>query len=194
MDGFEIQKADGRVKIPDGAGISLDGLRLIKVKHIGFDEKTHVGELVCDKRLAQEVVKIFEELYNAGYPIEKIRLAEEYGGDDDKIMSDNNSSCFNYRFVANTKTLSLHALGRAIDINPLYNPYIQNGVVMPENALAYADRTADFAHKITHDDLCFKIFARYGWSWGGDWELSPDYQHFYKPESRVKKVIRSFGK
>lgn len=191
MDGFFISETSGGVTLPENAKISLGDLRHLSVKHIGFDGRVHDGELICDKRLAGELLEIFTELFEANYPIEKIRLADKYGGDDDKIMSNNASSCFNYRCVANTTELSMHALGRAVDINPLYNPYIQNGVVMPENAKPYADRTADFPHKITHDDECFKIFTSHGWRWGGDWKSSKDYQHFYKPQNRLKRLIRN---
>lgn len=184
MAGFEIYKLDDETKklapLPKGAKISYGRLRLITVEHLGFDGRLYEGRLICAKPLAAELLLIFRELLEAGYPIERIELASEFDGDDDRIMSANVSSCFNYRTVANTDTLSLHALGRAVDINPLYNPYIQNGVVMPESAAPYADRTAEFPHKITHEDVCFKIFARYGWKWGGDWTDDKDYQHFYK--------------
>lgn len=182
------------VTLPEGAKIGREDLRYLTVRHIGFDGKEHTGELICDRRLADELLGIFRELYEARYPIEKMLLADEYGGDDDKIMSDNDTSCFNYRFVANTETLSLHGKGRAVDINPLYNPYIQNGVVMPACAAPYADRSADFPHKITHDDVCFKIFAAHGWSWGGDWLSSKDYQHFYKPDGRLVRAVARITK
>jgi hypothetical protein len=178
------------VTLPENAKIGRKDLRFLSVVHIGFDGEEHCGELICDRRVAKDLLEIFRELYEARYPIEKIRLADNYGGNDDKIMADNNSSCFNYRFVANSQTLSLHGKGRAVDINPLYNPYIQNGVVMPANAVPYADRGADFPHKITHGDECFKIFAAHGWRWGGDWNTSPDYQHFYKPDGNLAKVVR----
>jgi hypothetical protein len=187
--GEEIYSRISGVTLPQNAKISVDELRYLKVRHIGFDGAEHTGELICCRGLADELLEIFRELFEARYPIEKIRLADEYGGDDDKIMADNNSSCFNYRCVANTNTLSLHGMGRAVDINPLYNPYIQNGVVMPENAVQYADRTADFEHKITHGDVCFKIFAAHGWLWGGDWENDKDYQHFYKPLGKPARIL-----
>jgi hypothetical protein len=198
-NGFEIRAIDDEIyariagiTLPEDKNIISDSLRYLSVRHIGFDGKEHVGELICHYRVAADLLGIFRELYEAGYQIEKIRLADEYGGDDDKIMADNNSSCFNYRCVANTDKLSMHGMGRAVDINPLYNPYIQNGVIMPANAEPYADRTVDFAHKITHEDECFKIFKAHGWLWGGDWEKNVDYQHFYKPESAVDKFIGFF--
>jgi hypothetical protein len=97
-------------------------------------------------------------------------------------MADNNSSCFNHRFIAGTQKLSKHALGLAIDINPLYNPCVKIDndkiIVSPEVATPYSDRTKNFYHKISHDDLCYKLFNHYGFNWGGDWESLKDYQHF----------------
>lgn len=169
--------------------IKLSELYYLKLGYIDFEGNTQTGEMICNKKLAAELLEIFKELYEAKYPIEKIRLADEYGGDDDLIMGDNNSSCFNYRTIADTNTVSLHGLGRAVDINPLYNPYIVGEKVMPSNAAPYADRTKDFPHKIDEEDICCKIFIRHGWKWGGAWTNSKDYQHFYKPDGKVKRLI-----
>ncbi len=100
--------------------------------------------------------------------------------DDERSMADNNSSAFNYRVVADTDIVSMHAYGRAIDINPLINPYIVGEKVMPANGAEYANRKGKFPHKIDHDDLCYKLFKSKGWTWGGDWKTQKDYQHFYK--------------
>ena len=97
----------------------------------------------------------------------------------------NNTSCFNYRVVENTSSLSKHALGLAIDINPLYNPYItynKDGTsnVSPVAAMDYADRDKSFPYKIDEDDLCYKLFVEHGFTWGGNWNSCKDYQHFQK--------------
>ena len=188
---FEMFKIEGSyadlAPLPEGAKISSSGLRLITADYIGFDGKLHNGQLVCAKDLAAELMLIFRELLEAGYPIEKIEPSCVYGGDDDKIMAANVTSCFNYRTVANTDTLSLHALGRAVDINPLYNPYIVGEKIMPPAGEPYADRSRDFEHKIDEDDVCYKIFTARGWRWGGHWQTQKDYQHFYKELSGVKR-------
>lgn len=173
--------------------ISVSDLAYLEVLHYNFDGTVSKGELICNKKLSKDLLRILKELYDEKYPIEKIRLADEYGGDDDKIMADNNSSCFNYRVIANTNVISLHGLGRAIDINPLYNPYIVGEKIMPENAAPYADRTKAFEHKIDENDKCYKIFKAHGWLWGGDWVNSKDYQHFYKPVSGIKKLIKKIS-
>ncbi|MBO5448621.1 MAG: M15 family metallopeptidase [Ruminococcus sp.] len=170
--------------------ITLEELSYLRVRHYDFSHRVAEGELIAARPLAEEMLDIFFCLYEQEYEIEKIRLCDHYGGDDERSMSDNNSSAFNYRTVADTDKLSLHALGRAVDINPLYNPYIVGEKVMPANALNYCDRELAFEHKIDKNDVCYRAFAAHGWLWGGDWKSEKDYQHFYKPEkSRFKTVI-----
>ena len=162
--------------------ISREELRYVRVLHIGFDGKTYIGELVVNEKIAEETVEIFRELYKISYPIEKIRLIDEYDGDDGASMSDNNASAFNFRFISYTTNLSNHAKGLAIDINPLYNPYVKMVddwlSIEPANGADYVDREKDFPYKIDHDDPCYQIFTAHGFSWGGDWENRKDYQHF----------------
>lgn len=164
--------------------ISYDDLRYVHVLYVGFDGKHHEGELIVNAKIACDTVSVFKELFDAGYEIEKIRLIDEYGADDELSMADNNSSAFNYRVIANTDILSNHALGLAIDINPMYNPYITfiDGKmnVAPDNSKLYVNRDIEFPHKITSEDLCCVVFKKYGFEWGGDWEGKKDYQHFDK--------------
>ena len=160
--------------------IGLDELAYLQMKFVGFDGKTQTGEMIVHYSLAREVLEIFCELYKSGYQIEKMKLVDEYDADDERSMSDNNSSAFNYRVVADTDIISMHGYGRAIDINPRINPYIVGEKVMPANGAAFADRTKSFPHKIDHDDICYKLFKSRGWTWGGDWKTQKDYQHFYK--------------
>lgn len=171
--------------------ITLDDLSYLNVKYYNFKHEVENGELIVSEKLAEEVLDIFYQLFKAEYEIEKMKLADFYNGDDDKIMADNNTSAFNYRVVADTNTVSMHGYGRAIDINPLINPYIVGKKVMPSNAVQYCDRELAFPHKIDHDDICYKIFIAHGWKWGGDWVNSKDYQHFYKDKKQpVKAVLR----
>ena len=160
--------------------ISVEDIRYVHVLHIGADGNVHAGELIVNRKIAEDITDIFIKLYEAGYPIEKIKLIDEYKGDDDLSVQDNNTSAFNFRYVAGSKHLSKHSLGMAIDINPLYNPYIVNGKVAEWGA-PYTDRTKDFPYKMTKDDLCVKLFKQHGFKWGGDcWKNTLDYQHFEK--------------
>ena len=128
-------------------------------------------------------LKILSSLLGRHYGRQVILLIDEYDGDDLASMEDNNTSCFNYRPVEGTSSLSKHALGLAIDINPFYNPYITynkdgSEKVSPANASAYADRTASFPYKIDENDLCYQLFKEHGFTWGGHWKSCKDYQHF----------------
>lgn len=165
--------------------ISRSELRYLRLLYVGFDEEVHVGEMVVNEQIAGEVRDIFRELYENGYQIEKMRLMDDYGGDDDLAVQDNNTSCFNYRVVEGSTSLSRHAYGLAIDINPFYNPYVTypGGVerISPAGSEAYADRSADFPHKIGGEgDLCLSLFSERGFTWGGNWRTLKDYQHFQK--------------
>ncbi len=175
--------------IPDAQtpAISYSDLRYMNILYYDFQGDVQVGELICNKDIAQDLVEIFYELYLNEYQIEKIRLIDEYGGDDTASMEDNNTSCFNYRVVDGTNSLSKHALGRAIDINPFYNPYVvfdKNGTgetyISPGGSEIYADRSQNSPYKINENDLCYKLFKEHGFTWGGNWNSSKDYQHFQK--------------
>lgn len=162
--------------------IEKSDLKYLHLMHKTLDGTSEHGELICNKLIADNLLKIFKELYKASYPIEKIRLVDDYDADDEKSMAANNSSCFNFRFISFTTIVSKHGAGLAIDINPLYNPYIKtvNGAldIEPANAEPYIDRTKNFPYKIDHDDLAYKLFTENGFEWGGDWLDAKDYQHF----------------
>ncbi len=172
------------VSFPADCTISRDDLRYLRLSYHDFNGNSQVGELVCNKKVADDMVEIFRELYKRGYQIEKMKLIDDYGGDDDLSCADNNTSCFNYRTVAGSTNLSKHALGVAIDINPFYNPYVTypNGVerISPPGSEPYADRSADFPHKIGPGDDAYELFKAKGYTWGGNWKTLKDYQHFQK--------------
>lgn len=160
-------------------------LRYLRVSHYDREGRVHTGEMVCNKAIAADLLDIFRELYAHRYPIERMQLVDDYDADDERSMRANNTSCFCFRAVAGSKTLSRHALGMAVDINPLYNPCVKtrrdgSRWVQPSTATAYADRLRQFPYKITRDDLCHRLFIAHGFRWGGAWRSSKDYQHFEK--------------
>ena len=176
------QKMQGKTYQPNDV-IGRNDLRYLRLMHWDYDGKTHNGEMVCNRLIAQKLIRIFMELYRQHYPIQRIRLADEYDADDERQMRDNNTSCFCYRRVSNSKKLSYHARGLAVDINPLYNPYIRTGkdgqqIVEPATAVPYCNRQKDFNYKIVKGDLCHKLFLQNGFTWGGSWRTMKDYQHF----------------
>ena len=194
---FGFEKCFSFVKIPDSVfarmynksfpencSVERDSLRYLKVLHYNKEGEILTGEMVCNVKIAADLIRIFSELFSKKYPIEKMRLIDDYGADDEISMTDNNSSCFCFRTVAGSNDLSLHALGMAVDINTLYNPYVRtkNGkqIIQPLNGKPYCDRSKTFDYKINPNDDCCKIFKKYGFLWGGDWGPYKDYQHFYK--------------
>ena len=191
-----IEKCFAAEPIPDGVWermqgktykenpyIGRDDLRHVRALHWDYDNQMHVGEMVVNKKIADRVVNILHQLFDAKYPIQRMLLPDVYDADDEKQMEDNNSSCFCYRNIAASNNLSKHARGLAIDINTLYNPYIKTlddgtTLIQPVTGEPYCDRTWDFPYKIDHNDLCFKLFTAAGFEWGGDWTTRKDYQHF----------------
>ena len=161
-------------------------LRYLRVLHRDADGNAIVGEMVCNVMIANDLVEIFKALFVEGYPIEKMRLIDYYGGDDEASMRDNNTSCFNQRAITAGGRISKHSDGLAVDINPRYNPYYKvktsgKVVVKPEESVEYLDRNAAFPYKIQKGDLCYRLFKQHGFHWGGDWASGKDYQHFEKP-------------
>ena len=168
----------------DDCTIPRDNLRYIHVLHKNIEGETLEGEMVCSKLIAEDLLEIFRELYEQSYPIEKMRLIDEYDANDELSMTDNNSSCFNYRTISHTNKISKHGLGVAVDINTLYNPYTKvvdgERIIEPAAGAPYLDRDADFPYKIERGDLCYNLFISHGFEWGGDWPDRKDYQHFEK--------------
>ena len=165
--------------------VARSSLRYILCLHRDDGGRSIVGEMVVNKSIAADVVEIFRRLYEAGYPIERMRLIDYWDADDERAMTANNSSSFNFRFISHTKKVSKHGMGMAIDINPLYNPYTKTlrggkAIVEPSAGRPYLDRNRKFKYKITRGDLCYRLFRKYGFRWGGDWKTMKDYQHFEK--------------
>ncbi len=184
-DTSEYNTAPSLTNDTDELAISYEELRYVHILHYDFNGNLTEGELICNEYIAQDLVEIFYELYRNEYQLESVRLIDEYDGDDTASMEDNNTSCFNYRLVEGSTSLSKHALGLAIDVNPLYNPYITYNAdgsenVSPTNASDYADRSMSFPYKIDENDLCYKLFTEHGFTWGGNWNSCKDYQHFQK--------------
>ena len=170
---------------PENCTIPRSSLRRVRILYYGYDHETHIGELIVNKYRAVDFRDIFQRLYFRKYEIEKVQPIDAYGGNDTKSMRANNTSCFNYRLVEGTTSISNHAYGVAVDINPRINPYVywENGKkkVSPKNGKMYADRSKTYDHPIiTHNDLCYKLFHKRGYFWGGDWITIKDYQHFQK--------------
>lgn len=168
----------------DDCTVPRSDLRYLLLLHRDLEGRAVVGEMVVNKQIAADVLSIMEQLFIESYPIEKVRLIDYFDADDEKSMSANNTSCFNWREISGSSNFSKHATGMAIDINPLYNPYYKSSkgkeTIQPAAGKPYLNRQAQFPYKITKGDLCHKLFTAHGFKWGGSWTSLKDYQHFEK--------------
>ena len=161
-----------------GCPVAPEDLRLLTLTHWGFDGELHRGKLVIHEDQARAVKEAFRALFKARFPIERMRLVDVYGGDDDRSMAANNTSGFNCRTVEGSSSWSEHAYGRAIDINPIQNPAVKGGRVSPPAGSRYLDRLRRRKGLIRANDAVVRAFASIGWGWGGYWTSLKDYQHF----------------
>lgn len=179
LPNYIIDKITG-VSWHEDAPVGLEDLSYLNLTYWDFDEQLQIGELIVHRKVAQEVVEIFQELYEAKYPIAKMRLIDEYYADDNLSMKDNNTSAFCYRVVEGTNVISTHSYGLAIDINPVQNPYIVGGKVLPIEGKEFLDRENVRKGMIVKGDPAYNAFKSRGWTWGGDWTRVKDYHHFQK--------------
>jgi D-alanyl-D-alanine carboxypeptidase-like protein len=171
--------------------IPLKDLRYLTMSYWGYDDQEHLGEMVVHKDVAEEVVAIFEELFYAQFPIERMQLIDDFfepgktkSEIDDISMAHNNSYGFFFRYVSKTTIVSEHGMGTAIDINPLVNPFVRGDYVRPTQSREYSNRRrTDVKGLITEDTVCYKAFIKRGWNWAGQWKKIQDYQHFCKVQT-----------
>jgi hypothetical protein len=162
-----------------GCPVAIRDLRLLTVAHWGFDGKVHTGRLVVSQAVAADVVAVMHRLYDARFPIRRMRPVDAYGGDDFRSIEADNTSGFNCRRATGSSSWSEHAYGRAIDVDPIENPYVENGRVYHVASRRYADRSKQLPGMIHAGDLVVEAFASVGWGWGGSWSGNvKDYQHF----------------
>lgn len=163
-----------------GCPVPLGDLRAIEMSYWGFDGEVHgPGRLVVHHDVADQVVTAFGALFEARFPIRRMEPALAFGGSDDASMDADNTSAFNCRPVTGSaEGFSVHSYGRALDINPVENPYVRGDTVLPPDGAAYLDRTDVRPGMITDGDVVTDAFEDAGFSWGGDWTSLKDYQHF----------------
>jgi hypothetical protein len=164
-----------------GCPTPFEDLRYLRMTYRGFDGRDHSGEMVVHRSVAREVTRIFGELYRIGYPIHRMRLVDDYGGSDYRSIEADNTSAFNCRKEMRKTRWSPHAYGRAIDINPIENPYVfRDGHVSHTASKRFLRRKHGHRSIIVPGDPIIKIFARYGWRWHGNGRSIRNYQHFEK--------------
>lgn len=184
IDDATFKRMRGR-SYKEGCTVARNDLRLLHVLHCNEKGETQLGEMVCHHSIASDLLDIFRQLYAARYTVARMVLIDDYEADDERSMTANNSSCFNFRRVAGSKVLSKHSRGLAVDINPLRNPMVKRRAdgkltVSPTAGRRWADRSRPFAQRIDHADLAYRLFTAHGFRWGGNWRSVKDYQHFEK--------------
>ena len=177
----DIQARMEGKSMKENDSISYNDLSYLTITYLDYNGNTVQGEMVVHKKLADEVLDIFRDIYYAKFPIERMNLVDDYNAVDHTSMINNNSSAFCYRTIAGTSKVSNHGMGLAIDINPFYNPHVlkSSGTVNPPEAAKYSDRSLSAKGMIKKNDAVYNAFVSRGWTWGGNWN-NPDYQHFEK--------------
>jgi hypothetical protein len=162
-----------------GCPVSMDDLRLVSLAYIGFDGKAHRGRLIVNRDATTAIVGAFRTLYNSRFPIRRMLPVDAYGGDDFRSIEADNTSAFNCRPATGSSNWSNHAYGRAVDVNPIENPYISGGNTSHDASVTYLDRRRVRPGMAVAGGVLVRAFAAQGWGWGGDWSGSTqDTQHF----------------
>ncbi|HEU0246583.1 MAG TPA: M15 family metallopeptidase [Gaiellaceae bacterium] len=161
-----------------GCPVALRDLRVLAMSHWGFDRRERTGRLIAHKDVARDLLGVFRRLYDARFPIRRMVPVDVYGGSDFRSIEADNTSAFNCRFVEGTSRWSEHAYGRAIDVNPIENPYVSGGRTSHRASRPYVERAARRPGMAYEGGALVRAFAAIGWGWGGRWTSVKDYQHF----------------
>jgi hypothetical protein len=163
-----------------GCPVGPNQLRLLHLRYVGFDGASRVGTIVVNASVTTAVIHVFANLYARRFPLHSMVPESAFAGKDPASMAADNTSGFNCRYAVATgpKQWSVHAYGEAIDVNPVQNPYVFNGVAQPVNAKSYTNRGDVRPGMAEPRGVLNNAFASVGWQWGGRWAASPDYQHF----------------
>ena len=177
IDAAQAKRMTG-VSWRPGCPVGLRDLRLLRLRHWGFDGKQRTGRLIVHRDVARDLVRVFRDLYAARFPIRRLVPVDAYGGGDFRSIEADNTSAFNCRFVEGTTRWSNHAFGTAIDVNPIENPYVSGGRTSHPASRSYVDRSKRRPGMAYEGGALVRAFDRIGWGWGGRWASVKDYQHF----------------
>jgi len=164
-----------------GCPVALEDLRLLRIGYWGFDGRPRVGRMIVAATAVTPVRRAFAELFRARFPIRRMRLVDDYGASDYASIEADNTSAFNCRLATGSSRFSEHAFGRAVDVNPIENPYVYpSGATVHAASRPYLDRSRHRTGMAYHGGVLVRAFASAGWGWGGDWRppSATDYQHF----------------
>jgi len=177
IDAAQAKRMTG-VSWRPGCPVPLRDLRILTLSHWRFDGRARVGRLVVHEDVARDVVAVFRRLHAAKFPIRRLTPVDAYGASDFRSIEADNTSAFNCRYVDGTTRWSEHAYGRAIDVNPIENPYVSNGRTSHRASIPYVDRSRRRPGMAYEGGVLVSAFDAIGWGWGGRWSSVSDYQHF----------------
>jgi D-alanyl-D-alanine carboxypeptidase len=173
-----VSRADLPYSWHPGCPVAPAQLRRLRLSYVGFDGRAHTGTLIVHASTIGSLTKVFRRLYLAEFPIRRMRSVDAYGANDDRSMAADNTSAFNCRFVSGTRRWSMHAYGKAVDVNPVENPYVSGSRVQPPAGRAFLDRSNVRRGMAVRGGVVVRAFSAVGWKWGGFWRGTPDHQHF----------------
>lgn len=164
----------------EGCPVGPDLLRRVTLAYWDFDGRVQTGALVVHVDVTDAVTTIFRRLFDARVPIRRMETIDRFGGSDDASMAADNTSAFNCRRAVSSGPAqwSAHAFGRAIDVNPVENPYVFGSTPLPPEGASFVNRAEVRRGMATPGGPLVEAFTAAGWQWGGRWAGSPDYQHF----------------
>jgi hypothetical protein len=177
IDAAQAKRMTG-VSWRPGCPVGLRDLRLVQLTHRWFDGKVVTGRLIVHRDVARDVVRVFRRLYAVRFPIRQMVPIDAYGGSDFRSIEADNTSAFNCRYVEGTRRWSEHAYGRAIDVNPIENPYVSGGRTSHPKSFPYLERSRRRPGTAYEGGTLVRAFDAIGWGWGGRWTSVQDYQHF----------------
>jgi len=177
IDATQAKRMTG-VSWRPGCPVPLRDLRVLSFSHWGFERKVRKGRLIVHEDVARPLLGVFRELYAERFLIRKIVPVDMYGASDFRSIEADNTSAFNCRFVEGTGRWSEHAYGRAIDVNPIENPYVSGGRTSHRASVPYLDRGRRRPGMAHEGGALVRVFDAIGWGWGGRWTSVKDYQHF----------------
>ena len=175
-----VTRAQLRWSYRPGCPVPPARLRRVTLRYVGFDGSARTGSLVVNEAVVGDVVAVFRRLYAARFPIRRMQPIDAYRGSDERSLAADNTAAFNCRYAVTTgpRYWSAHAYGEAIDVDPVENPYLEAGRLLPPAGRAFADRSRVRPGMAVVGGTLVRAFAAVGWLWGGRWSGSPDYQHF----------------
>ena len=161
-----------------GCPVPLGDLRLLTFSHRRFDGRTRTGRLIAHEDVASDLLGVFRALYEDRFPLRRVIPVDAYGASDFRSIEADNTSAFNCRYVEGTRRWSEHAYGRAIDVNPIENPYVSGGQTSHPASVPFVDRRRRRPGMAYEGGVLVRAFDAIGWGWGGRWMSVRDYQHF----------------